>query len=164
MFCEKCGTQNPDNTAYCSGCGAPLNNGQSENQQQTYQQPGQVFNQGYPQGYQQPMYQQPMMYQQNMYMNNNAGKGLGITSMVLGIISLLFTCFMYFSMPCAIVSIILGGAGLSQSKAQGQKNGFAVAGLVCSIIAVALFVIALLMIASGEGYIFEEFYEEIFDW
>ncbi|MGN0539934.1 MAG: zinc-ribbon domain-containing protein [Candidatus Fimenecus sp.] len=28
MFCNNCGAQNPDTSAFCSGCGAPLNNPQ----------------------------------------------------------------------------------------------------------------------------------------
>ena len=35
MFCSKCGKQNPDTSAFCSGCGAPLNN--SQQTAQTFQ-------------------------------------------------------------------------------------------------------------------------------
>ena len=159
MFCEKCGAQNADNTAYCANCGAPLNGGQQQGgyqqggyqqggyQQGGYQQGG-YQQQGYQQGgYQQPMYQQP--YQAPVI----PGKGLGIGSMVLGIIAICCCCIWYLSLPCAIVGLILGGVGASQASQAGQKNSMATAGITCSIIAIACAIIFLIYIfAIVESY------------
>lgn len=63
--------------------------------------------------------------------------------MVLGIVSLALFCVWYIAIPCAIVAVILGAIGLNQSKSAGLKNGMAVAGIVCSVIAIAIVIIAL---------------------
>lgn len=69
------------------------------------------------------------------------GKGLGIASMVLGIVALVFFCTSWFAIACALVGCILGAIGLKKAKDAGVKNGMAVAGLVCSVIALALDII-----------------------
>ena len=68
----------------------------------------------------------------------NPGKGLGIASMVLGIVSLVLFCWIYVSIPCALVGVILGGVGMKKSKDAGMSAGMATAGLVCSIISLAI--------------------------
>lgn len=75
MLCNKCGMQNPDGSAFCVSCGAPLNNAepaqQNNDYSQQYQQPVQQnndYSQQPVQQYQQPVqqqYQQPVQqYQQ----------------------------------------------------------------------------------------------------
>ena len=92
MYCSKCGHPNDDNTTFCTNCGAPLTEGTANDQAQPAVQP---------QAPQQPMPQvQPS--------TSVPGKGLGIASMVLGIVSLVFFCVLYLAIPCAIVGIILG--------------------------------------------------------
>ncbi len=139
MVCSKCGTQNADGVQFCAGCGAPM----TVPQQPMYQQPQQPM-------YQQPMYQQPQqpMYQPPMYPQQPAvpGKGLGVASMVVGIISLVLFCIWYIAIPCAIVGVILGGVALSKAKEVGMKNSLAVAGIACSCVALG---IALLFILLG---------------
>ena len=66
------------------------------------------------------------------------GSGLSVASMVLGIISLVLFCIAWICFPCGIVSIILGGVSISGKK---PGKGMAVAGLVCSIVAIALYII-----------------------
>lgn len=82
-------------------------------------------------------------------MNNNVpqnqSKGLSIASMVLGIVSLVFFCFAYICIPCGIVAIILGGVALATKKA---GKGMAIAGLVCAVIAIAIYVILSIIGAS----------------
>ncbi len=66
------------------------------------------------------------------------GKGLGIASLVLGILAVMFAfipCVGLFSLLPAIVAIILGAISLSESSKVKAGNGIAVAGLVCAIIA-----------------------------
>lgn len=38
MFCQKCGKENPDNSQFCKGCGAPVNAGATPPVPPTYQQ------------------------------------------------------------------------------------------------------------------------------
>ncbi len=136
MLCSRCGYQNAPGTSFCAKCGAPLNAAPS-----------------------QPMYQQPM-YQQPMYQppQSKPGNGLGIASMIIGIVSLVFFCYIYLSIPAAIVSVILGGVGLSKSKRFGMKNGMAVAGIVCSCIALGLMIISIIALQE----VMEDIMSEVF--
>ena len=76
----------------------------------------------------------------------SAGSGLAITSMCLGIASLviimLLACCIglastFIAMPFAIAGLICGIIGLKK----GQSKGMCVAGIVCSGIALALVVV-----------------------
>ena len=129
MFCPNCGGQNPDNATFCATCGT------SFAQQQAPVAP--VYG-GAPVGGYAPA---PV---------DNPGKGLGIAGMILGIISLAFFCLWYLAIPCAVASIILSAIGMSKSKNAGMKNGMATAGLICSIISVAL---ALIIVAAGAAFL-----------
>ena len=121
MICRNCGTDCPEGAMNCVTCGAPL----YVEQQQYYAQ--------------QPM-QQP---------TGVPGKGLGVAGMVLGIISLVFICFVpYVALICAIVGLILSIVGMAKAKGAGMKNGMAVAGLVCSIISLALTVLSITILAA----------------
>ena len=89
----------------------------------------------------------------NFNINGYPGKGLGIASMVLGIVSVsCFCCITYLSCVTAIVGIILGAVGNSQSKQAGYKNNMAVAGIVLGIIACSIFLI-ILLIGGGASLI-----------
>lgn len=74
----------------------------------------------------------------------NGGAGFGIASMVLGIIALVMgCCFPYVSIPCAAIGLILAAVSLGGHK---DGKGMAIAGLVCSIIAL---IPAIIVIVSG---------------
>lgn len=73
------------------------------------------------------------------------GKGMGIASMVLGIISLVLFCIWYLAIPCAIIGVALGGAGASKAKEVGAKNGMATAGITCSCIALGIAILFLIL-------------------
>ena len=68
----------------------------------------------------------------------NPGKGLSIAGMVLGIVGLALFCLWYLAIPCAIVGLILSILGKKKSKAANAPTGMATAGIVLSIIALAL--------------------------
>lgn len=70
-------------------------------------------------------------------------KGLAIASLVLGIVSLVFFCLWYISIPCAVLGIIFGTMSKTSSGA-----GMAKAGLICSIIAIAIAILALTILAG----------------
>lgn len=143
-ICKNCGTNNEEGVAYCAGCGAAMEVGYQSpvSYQQPVQQPA----------YQQPTYQQPA-YQQPVYQQPVApvvpGKGMSITAMILGIISLVFCCAWWISIPCAIVGLILGCIGNSKAKEVGMKSGMAVAGIACSAIAIGLALLLLLFVGGA---------------
>lgn len=165
MFCPKCGKQNEDNARFCCGCGVvfeditnPANPPQYNipfmpqqfnqiPQQPPFQQNTQPI-QFRPQINQQPQYIPPMMYQPQMYRQPPVpGYGLSIASMVLGIVSLVLFLVFYISLPCAIVGIVLGCIALSKAKSIGQNNGFAIAGIICSSVAIVLVILMLILVA-----------------
>lgn len=75
----------------------------------------------------------------------NGGSGLGVASMVLGIISLVLFCIPYVCIPGGIISIVLGGVNIGKNK-PGKE--MAIAGVVCSIIAIAVYIILTIIGAS----------------
>ena len=126
-------------------------NNQFNGQQDDYQgpdqgQPQQYRYQGPDQGQaQQYGYQgQPQQYgyqNQQQYESTDQRKGFSITALVMGIVSLIGFCVGYVSIPCAILGIIFGFLG----KNKGGK-GMAIAGLVTSIITIALWIIVLILV------------------
>ncbi len=81
--------------------------------------------------------------------NNKNGVGLGVASMVLGILAILFSCcFYYLSVPLSLVGLILGAVGIKKNNGKGM----AIAGLVLSIISLALGIIT---IAIGGAFLTE---------
>ena len=75
------------------------------------------------------------------------GVGLSVTSMVLGILSLLLFCWWtYVALAVAIIGLILGIVAVHGRKA---GRGMAIAGIVTSAIALALVVIVLILAAAG---------------
>lgn len=75
---------------------------------------------------------------------SKGGAGLAIASMVLGIVSLVFSCcFPYLSIPCAVIGVILAAINMGGHR---DGRGMAIAGLVCSIISL---VPTLIVIVTG---------------
>lgn len=144
-FCKHCGSQIEDNAAFCGVCGQAQN--AAEPQAPVYQAPVQP---------QQPVYQAPVQPAQPVYVAPQVpvnpyaqpvipGKGLGVTSMVLGIVALVLFCIWYLAIPCAIIGAALGGVAQSKAKAAGVKNGMAVAGITCSCIALGIAVLFVIL-------------------
>ena len=145
MNCTNCGAYNQDGSTVCSSCGANLaqqNSYNTQSQQPSYQPQPQY-------GYQQP--QQPQYgyqpqpqyggYQQNPYGYSAPavpGKGLGIASLVCGIIGLVLV-----SLLLGVLSICFGGA----AKSKGNTSPMTTAGIVCGIISIVLWI--LVMVACG---------------
>ncbi len=117
MICRNCGTNNADTVRFCVNCGCDMS-AQMPNAAPVYQQPV-----------------QPIV----------PGKGMGIAGMVLGIVSLVLFCIWYISMPCGIVGLILSCLSYSKAKKANMKNGMAVAGIVCSAIALGIAVLFLVL-------------------
>lgn len=137
-FCKHCGSQIEDNAAFCGVCGQAQN--AAEPQAPVYQAPVQP---------QQPVYVAPQAPVNPYAQPVVPGKGLGVASMVLGIVSLVLFCVWYLAIPCAIIGAALGGVAQSKAKAAGVKNGMAVAGITCSCIALGVAILFLLLIILG---------------
>lgn len=127
MICNRCGNNCEPGMQFCNKCGNAL----PPQQQNTYSQP--YYGGGYSSG---PTPSTP-------------GKGLGIASMVCGIVAIVLFCIWYLSIPCAIVSVIMGAVSISKAKEAGMKNGMATAGIVCSVISLALVILFIIIVAAG---------------
>lgn len=103
--------------------------------QQTFPQP--PYPQAYPGGY----YGPPMMRQQN--------SGMAVAGMMLGICSLVLFWASLLGPLLAVMGIIFSSLGMSQTSRPGfTGRGMAIAGLVCSLIAAAFWVLLALLVAS----------------
>lgn len=144
IYCSKCGALVESNETRCHCCGAAIDNkqGQQQNGQPNFgydsynqnqsgmfgQQPN--FNQGM---------SQPLQYENyNQYAKNDgAYNGCAITGLVLGILSIVLCCALWFDLLIGVAGIELSIIGLKSY----QYKGCSIAGLVCSIIGTLLSVI-----------------------
>lgn len=105
-----------------------------------------------------PMFATPV-YTGPMYVAPGAGvsdhrdsaKGLGIAGMVLGIVSLVFFFAWFIGIICSIVGLVLSSVAwrkISTGSARPDGKGFAIAGFVTSIIAVAFYIILIFAVMS----------------
>jgi len=74
--------------------------------------------------------------------------GLGIGGMVCGIIGLVFGWVPWLGIPLAVIGAALSGAGIATASKRGVGKGAAVAGLVCSVIALALWIIVAVTVGN----------------
>lgn len=118
-----------------------MNNGGSDFNQQPYQQfdqqPGQApYQQGNPQG---NIYAQP---------GENRSKTKEILALVFGILAILISCC------CTYLGIGLGIAGivmavLAKNDNNGKFPGMALGGMICSIFAIVLCVVSIILVLTG---------------
>lgn len=171
MYCKKCGREIADDAVICGYCGTPVNAGAATGQpgqQGVYGEPAPQYrgqadgnpgyngyrtagqgdgNSGYGgygmngQGYGTPV--APM---------DGGAVGMAVTSLVLGIVSLLIMCCVniwWITTLAAIFGIVFGA--ISLGKHMGGR-GMAIAGIVCSIVALAfellLIIVGISMFAS----------------
>ena len=78
-----------------------------------------------------------------MSSDTKSTSGLSVSAMILGIVGLVFIWAPFFGFICSLLGIIFGGIGMSQTKKNPNLSGrgMAVAGLVCGIIGVVIWVI-----------------------
>lgn len=121
MVCPNCGSANNDGAKFCIGCGATLDAPQAN-----------------------PVNNVPQNANYNFANNQQPatvpGKGLGIASMVCGIVS--FFCFGFI---LGLLAVIFGGV----AKSKGFKGGSATAGIVLGVIGLAFYVIMLIIYGSA---------------
>ena len=110
----------------------------------------------YPQGsYPPPNYPQgyaPQLYPGGYYgppMIRQQTSGMAVTGMVMGILSLVLFWASLLGPLLALLGIVFSSVGLSQSSKPGfTGKGMAIAGLVCSLISMAFWVLLAIAIAS----------------
>lgn len=69
------------------------------------------------------------------------GSGLGIASLILGIVALVVSCGIYaISIPCAVISSVLGVMSIAGNR---KGKNIAIAGVVCAVISLVLAVITI---------------------
>ena len=103
MYCPKCGRLSPDEAKECTECGLRFGAITSEAVFDPYTN----------------SYRQPQSVSASV-----PGKGLGITSMILGIISIVISLTVYVAIPFAVLGVALGGYGKSKSNKLGLTNGY----------------------------------------
>lgn len=73
--------------------------------------------------------------------NSKAGKGLGIAGLVLGILAAVVSfvpCLGMYAMFPGIIGLILSIISIIQANKAGAAKGMAIAGLVCSLVGIAI--------------------------
>jgi hypothetical protein len=73
--------------------------------------------------------------------NSKAGKGLGIAGLVLGILAAIVSfvpCLGMYAMFPGIIGLVLSIISIIQANKAGAAKGMAIAGLVCSIVGIAI--------------------------
>src|SRR5690606_15918000 len=121
--------------------GAPQQGQQYPPQAQPYPQQAQPYP---PQG-------QPQYVAQPVYIQQAPSNGLAVTSMVLGIVAVVFSWFWILGLPLGVAAVVTGHLGVNKSKfSGGAGNGQAVAGLVTGYIAAAfgIFLLIITIIAA----------------
>ena len=128
MFCTKCGGQVAINSVVCTYCGTQVKHPQNSNFNNSN------FVQNQPQDFAQASAPQAQ------------SNGLGVASMVLGILAITLTWAYGLGVVLAIPALILG---IIQQKQ--RKCGMATAGIVLGIISIIL---AVLLVIFFVGFIF----------
>ena len=76
-----------------------------------------------------------------MTTNSKAGKGLGIAGLVLGILAAVVSfvpCLGMYAMFPGIIGLVLSIISIIQANKAGAAKGMAIAGLVCSLVGIAI--------------------------
>ena len=143
--CINCGAEMQDDVNFCPACGASQvaqeqakTEAQSQPQQPYYGQP------------QQPYYGQPQPYAQQPYVPQGTAPvkpfpALGLVGMIFGILAIILTWFLwYLGVVFSIVGLILSAIGVAKRN-NYRLAGLAIAGLVCSIVALVLTIVSIIL-------------------
>ena len=92
-----------------------------------------------------------MENQNQLVEKTDAGQGMGVASLVLGILGVLtafIPCFGFFALIFGILATIFGAVGYNQAKKGNGKTGMPTAGLILGILA-TMFIILWLAVFAG---------------
>jgi hypothetical protein len=76
---------------------------------------------------------------------SDRGAGMGIASLVIGILSIPLCLCSWFDIPLALMAIIFGFV----SRAQGGPRGTATGGIICGFVSLALIALLIALVLSG---------------
>jgi hypothetical protein len=76
---------------------------------------------------------------------SDRGAGMGIASLVIGILSIPLCLCSWFDIPLALMAIIFGFV----SRAQGGPRGTATAGIICGFVSLVLIALLIVLALSG---------------
>ena len=82
---------------------------------------------------------------------SNAGQGLGIAGLVLGIIALIISfipCFGWYALVPGAIAIILSAIAFSQAKKAETAKGMIIAALIISIVATTIAIVQITFFAG----------------
>lgn len=128
MICGNCGYENDGYSEFCVNCGAPVAN-YNGNYNGDYNG---NYNGNYNGGYNDGYYDAPAVQPKP------APDGMGIASMVLGIVSLILTGDFAI---LAVVGLILGVISYKKTKTDKGSSGFAIAGIITSVINLVIVIV-----------------------
>jgi hypothetical protein len=74
--------------------------------------------------------------------------GIGVGGFVCGLVGLILCWVPWFGMLLGLVGVVLSGIGISQGKKKGASIGLSIAGLVCGILAVLVWIVLLAFVVS----------------
>lgn len=80
--------------------------------------------------------------------NGPESKGMAIASMVLGIVSIVCCWMWYVCLPCGIIGLVLS---ILFKRNNGEAIGMSKAGMLCSIIGIALCIVVWVLAILGLG-------------
>ncbi len=149
MFCTKCGAEAREGDVFCAACGQKL----VINTEIT-EKPKQIQTEGATA----PQTEQPKEAPTSTPKKKKVeGFGYGIASLVLGIVAIATVDEIITALVCAILGLVFGVISSRKAKAENKKNGFAIAGTVCSCVAFGLMILIALatIIMLALGVVFE---------
>lgn len=117
MYCRKCGREIPENAAVCGYCGTPTDP------------------------------KNPYTYGGSPQNMDEGANGMAIASMVLGIVAILLSCCLggkWITVIVSVIGLVLGILTL-QKPNYGNSKAMAIAGIICSVIALIMKVILILV-------------------
>ncbi|MEP6805487.1 MAG: DUF4190 domain-containing protein [Flavobacterium sp.] len=91
---------------------------------------------------------------ENNLQPSNAGQGMGIAALVLGIVGAIaafIPCFGLVAVIFGVLAIIFGAIGLSQAKREKASTTMPLAGLILGVVATAFVIIWVLVVVGTFG-------------
>ena len=140
MFCSKCGKKVEKGIKFCPSCGEKVVESKVEEKKEVKKEVVKA---------------EPVKKEEPVKTNTNQGSsGLGIASMIIGIVSFILSWFL------SLFIILIPIAGLILGLCAKGKKGFKITGIVLNalsiLIAIVVFIAGLAMLGKGIGTAIEE--------